>query len=183
VGIRTSRSRRSNLVAVGSCLAVYVVFAVFYHWARSPTVAKDFEQAAKAPPVVTVWDRSDARLALPASLEPAPAPSEPSGAARLASPAPSLTAPAPPEPSTAARVEPATPTPATAPLVLAATPAPESEPAAPPVEKTVRRTREVRKHLARSAPRRERPVRQVRERRNPWDFAWGQSSYRNRPWF
>jgi hypothetical protein len=180
VGTRTSRSRRANLVAVGSCLAVYVVFAVFYHWARSPTVAKDFEQPAKTPPVVAVSDRSDARLALPASLEPAPGPSEPpSGAARLASPAPSLTAPAPPEPSTGARVEPATPTPATAQAPLAA----ESEPAVPPVQKTVRRTREVRKHVARSAPRRERSARQVRERRNPWDFAWGQSFYGNRPWF
>jgi hypothetical protein len=35
------------------------------------------------------------------------------------------------------------------------------------------------KHVARTAPRRERPA---RERRNPWDYAWG-PSYGYRPWY
>jgi hypothetical protein len=179
--VRSSRTLRSNLLAVGSCLAVYVVLSIVYQWATGSMIAKDSEIAAKATPHVAVSDQAGDRLTPSGLSEPAAAASEPAASPRLASPSPSLTAPAVPQSSATFQAEPATAAPA--PVALAATLAPGSEPAAaPPAERTAKRVREVRRHVARATPRRERPVRQAWERRNSWSFAWG-SSYGNRPWF
>jgi hypothetical protein len=178
--VRSSRTLRSNLLAVGSCLAVYVVLSIVYHWATAPTIAGDSVIAAKATPHVAVSDQAGDRLTPSGLSEPAAAASESAASPRLASPSPSLTGPAVPQSSATFQAEPATPTAATA---LAATLAPGSEPAAaPPAERTAKRVREVRKHLARATPKRERPVRQAWGHRNSWSFAWG-SSNGNRPWF
>jgi hypothetical protein len=183
VRVTKSRTLRSNLLAVGSCLAVYVVLSIVYHWATAPTIAGDSVIAAKATPHVAVSDQAGDRLTPSGLSEPAAAASESAASPRLASPSPSLTAPAIPQPSATFQAEPAIPTAATAPVAPAATLAPGSEPAAaPPAERTAKRVREVRKHHARATPRRERPVRQAWGRRNSWSFAWG-SSYGNRPWF
>jgi hypothetical protein len=183
VRVAKSRTLRSNFLVVGSCLAVYVVLSIVYHWATAPTIAGDSEIAAKATPPVAVLDRAGPRLVPPALSEPMGTAPEPAASLRLASPSPSLTAPAVPQPSATVRAEPAAATAATAPIVLAATPSSGSEPAAAPsADRTAKRAREVRKHLARATPRRERPVRQAWGRRNSWSFAWG-ASYGNRPWF
>jgi hypothetical protein len=73
--------------------------------------------------------------------------------------------------------------------VLSESPAP-TDVAAPAAEAPegaaagVARQKATTKHVARTAVRHERPARHahVRERRNPWDFAWRPSSG-DRPWF
>jgi hypothetical protein len=152
--VGTSRNKNSGLVAgVGFCLGVYVVLAVGFHWVMQPTVFKNSGLAAYKPPPATVVVYSEAPFVPPVPSEQlAPARSEP--------------------PSVAVEA------PISAAGVKAAAAAPDaSEKAAEIVPKKPRRN-----HVARAAPRRERPVRQVRERRNPWDFAYS-PPYGNRPWF
>jgi hypothetical protein len=140
---RTSRNRHSTLRVVGSCLGVYVVFAVGFHWLTQPTVvtAYDGVVASKPPPTTA----ADARFMIPAP-QPSPVPSEP----------PPTSAP---------------PRFATVPVVEPAPKAVENFAVAP--------KKPPKNRAARTAPRRERSV---RERRNPWDYASGYSNG-NRPWF
>jgi hypothetical protein len=72
--MRLSRSRRrgsSALAVVGSCLGVYVILAMAFHWFVEPTVAKSREVAAYQPPPPTMMQYSPAPVAVPVTrIEP-----------------------------------------------------------------------------------------------------------------
>jgi hypothetical protein len=144
----TSRNRHSTLLVVGSCLGIYVVLAVCFHWLTQPTVVTAYGVTASKPPPTLAVVSSDTRIVTPAP-QPSPVPSEPPTSAR-AKPPPRF---------------------ATVPVVEPAPKAVENSAVAP--------KKAPKNRVARTAPRRERPV---RERRNPWEYASGPSNG-YRPWF
>lgn len=53
--VRLSRPQRSSaLLAVGSCIGVYVILAFAFHWLIEPAVATSRDAAASLPPAATV---------------------------------------------------------------------------------------------------------------------------------
>ena len=79
------------MAVVGSCLGVYVILAMAFHWFVEPTVAKSREVAAYQPPPATVMQYTAAPVAVPV------APPEPPSrfAATSATSAPTSAAPEP----------------------------------------------------------------------------------------
>jgi hypothetical protein len=90
------RHRKSGLAAAGSCLAVYVVLAVAFHWLIKPVVGKNYGPAAYLPPE-TFAARFDALPEAPAraafaSPVSSPLAPEPAIATAVKAPAPDTAA-------------------------------------------------------------------------------------------
>jgi hypothetical protein len=74
VRIYASRRRqdRTWLVILASCLGVYLVFAVGFHWFLKPIIVKNSEAAASKPPPAMFPAYPDRRLAEPTNVGPSP---------------------------------------------------------------------------------------------------------------
>ena len=71
--IYTSRRQdRTWLVILASCLGVYLVFAVGFHWFLKPIIVKSSEAAASKPPPAMFPAYPDRRLAEPTNFGPSP---------------------------------------------------------------------------------------------------------------
>ncbi len=72
------RHRKSALAAAGSCLAIYVVLAVAFHWLIKPVVGKNYGPATYLPPETfalrfDALPEAPARAALASPVAPEPA--------------------------------------------------------------------------------------------------------------
>jgi hypothetical protein len=155
VRLSTSRSRGSYALAViGSCLGVYAVFAVAFHWLVEPTLAKNQPVAAYEPSPVRIVQPAAPSVVPAVRSEPAsrvaskPATSATSAAparesketARVTSKPPATATAAVPQPTESARSEPpsrAAPQPPAAAMAAAPAAVTESARSEPPLSSAV----------------------------------------------